>query len=548
MPDKIRMNSASEGSWAEDPQSEQAPRWDFFISYTQADRQWAEWVAWQLERVGWRVLIQAWDFVPGTNWFQGMEKGVAEADRTIALISEAYLDSEFGRLEFQSAIKKDPSGLARKLVPIRVADCRRPGLLGTIVSFDLFGLPETHAAALLLEQVEAIQAGRAKPPTTPAFPGPRDAPAFTSASPENSNRAGRQSPPLVPYSGNSSAAPEPCAVLRHGNSLSRSIRMAGMSSLCWSGDGRFLATVSGREIHIWDTTAPASPQWLTSFKDSDRGTIKVLEWSPDRRWLASGSETIGSDPVHDGWNMELWDMADPARPASVASLSRGYYRHDTGRMCWSPDARWLLACIPGRYRDPTPGMTKIALWDTAGPTGPGLRSSLPAIAVDQPLWGLLQWSPDGRWLVTSLGSVLKIWDMENPETPAQRAVIESRHPRVIDVSWSPDGRWLATGGSNNAVGLWDLSDPAEPVRRGILTDHRKAVRAVSWSPDGRWLASGGDDRTVRLWDLADPAEPVRRAALADHRRSVGTVSWSPDHRLLATGGVDGTVLLWEPPS
>jgi hypothetical protein len=39
-----------------------------FISYTLTDQQWAEWIAWVLEEEGgYRVLVQAWDFVPGTN-------------------------------------------------------------------------------------------------------------------------------------------------------------------------------------------------------------------------------------------------------------------------------------------------------------------------------------------------------------------------------------------------------------------------------------------------------------------------------------------------
>jgi hypothetical protein len=42
--------------------------WDFFISYTQADLRWAEWIAWLREEGGHRVLIQAWDFVVGSNW------------------------------------------------------------------------------------------------------------------------------------------------------------------------------------------------------------------------------------------------------------------------------------------------------------------------------------------------------------------------------------------------------------------------------------------------------------------------------------------------
>jgi hypothetical protein len=32
---------------------------DFFISYTSADLAWAEWIAWELEDVGYTTLIQA---------------------------------------------------------------------------------------------------------------------------------------------------------------------------------------------------------------------------------------------------------------------------------------------------------------------------------------------------------------------------------------------------------------------------------------------------------------------------------------------------------
>jgi hypothetical protein len=34
----------------------------FFVSYTGADRVWAEWIAWQLEEPGYQVKIEAWDF------------------------------------------------------------------------------------------------------------------------------------------------------------------------------------------------------------------------------------------------------------------------------------------------------------------------------------------------------------------------------------------------------------------------------------------------------------------------------------------------------
>ncbi|AEH08123.1 transmembrane receptor activity [Candidatus Protofrankia datiscae] len=104
-------------------------RWDFFISYTTADRKWAEWISWQLEDVGYQVLFQAWDFVPGTHWASLMHEGIQQAERTLALLSNAYLKSVYGQQEWQAALRGDPHGFERKLIPIRIEDCPRDGLV-----------------------------------------------------------------------------------------------------------------------------------------------------------------------------------------------------------------------------------------------------------------------------------------------------------------------------------------------------------------------------------------------------------------------------------
>ena len=59
---------------------------DFFISYTGADQQWAEWIAWQLEEEGYSVVLQAWDFHAGGNFVLLMQKALEEAERTIAVL------------------------------------------------------------------------------------------------------------------------------------------------------------------------------------------------------------------------------------------------------------------------------------------------------------------------------------------------------------------------------------------------------------------------------------------------------------------------------
>ena len=86
--------------------------WDFFVSYTQADRAWAEWIAWQLEGDGYRVLIQAWDMVPGTNWAHRDARRCPAGRRTVAVLSSAYLDSVFGTAEWEAAWRDDPLGEA----------------------------------------------------------------------------------------------------------------------------------------------------------------------------------------------------------------------------------------------------------------------------------------------------------------------------------------------------------------------------------------------------------------------------------------------------
>lgn len=148
-----------------------APQWHFFISYTALNRDWAEWIAWQLEAAGYRVLIQAWDFVPGAHWMSRMTDGVRGSERVLVVLSHAYLESVYGRAEWESAFQQDPGGFTRKVIPIRVEDCPRPVLLDRVVSFDLFDVPSDQAKDRLLAKIFAALEGREKPATEPLFPG-----------------------------------------------------------------------------------------------------------------------------------------------------------------------------------------------------------------------------------------------------------------------------------------------------------------------------------------------------------------------------------------
>ncbi|MGB6163925.1 MAG: TIR domain-containing protein [Pseudonocardiaceae bacterium] len=52
-----------------------------------ADERWATWIAGQLEVAGYRTLLQAWDFVPGTNFIHFMDRGVRDSAVVMAVLS-----------------------------------------------------------------------------------------------------------------------------------------------------------------------------------------------------------------------------------------------------------------------------------------------------------------------------------------------------------------------------------------------------------------------------------------------------------------------------
>ncbi|WP_239331938.1 TIR domain-containing protein [Frankia sp. CiP3] len=146
----------------------------FFISYHAADRKWAEWVGWELEEAGYQATLQHWDYLPGNHWTAYLQKAVTESRYTIALLSEAFIEKVYAQPGWENAYIQDPDGFKRKLLPVRVADCRRPGLFADIGTFDLFDVAdEASARDLLLRHVAHALTGRAKPASKPPFPGPR---------------------------------------------------------------------------------------------------------------------------------------------------------------------------------------------------------------------------------------------------------------------------------------------------------------------------------------------------------------------------------------
>lgn len=140
----------------------------YFVSYNKADRSWAEWMAWQLEESGHTAIIQAWDFVPGSNFALKMDEAAAKADKIIAVLSPQYLEAMYTQPEWAAAFAGDPTGKESKLIPVRVQDCNPAGLLKQIIYIDLVGLDEARAKREFLSKIDTR---RMRPAVAPVFPG-----------------------------------------------------------------------------------------------------------------------------------------------------------------------------------------------------------------------------------------------------------------------------------------------------------------------------------------------------------------------------------------
>jgi WD40 repeat protein len=293
-----------------------------------------------------------------------------------------------------------------------------------------------------------------------------------------------------------------------------------IQALAFSPDGRWLATGSGdKTARLWDMQA-ADPTEAGPVLRGHEGAVWTLAFSPDGRWLATGSQDATA---------RLWDLR-AADPAAAPRVLRGH-EDRVAALAFSPEGRWLAT----GSQDQT-----ARLWDmrsddpTANPIE--LKGHLDSVVA-------LAFSPDGRWLATgSWDKTVHLWDLHAADPSAHPRILRGHEDWIMALAFSPDGRWLATGSRDKTARLWDMRGDSPVGQAVVLRGHEGAITTLAFSRDGYWLATGSDDRTVGLWDIPDlAADPV---FLRGHSEPVTTLAFSPDGRWLATGSKDHTVRLW----
>jgi hypothetical protein len=120
-----------------------------YLSYVNEDRQWADWIAAVLGQAHFQVRRPA-DSVPaGSNERDEAACAAAAANRTVAVVSSAYLRSAQSQ-GVQEAMAEDPAGSNRRLIPVRVSETRASEPFADRTVLDLTRRDAIQAAEAIL--------------------------------------------------------------------------------------------------------------------------------------------------------------------------------------------------------------------------------------------------------------------------------------------------------------------------------------------------------------------------------------------------------------
>jgi TIR domain len=268
---------------------------DFFISYTNSDRKWAEWIAWELEKEDYECRIQAWDFAPGSDFVRKMREIVEATKQVLVVLSPAYLASEFATAELDAAFARDPSGTKGVVVPVRIEDFEPGGLLKSRVYIDLVGKGETEARTALIQGISASRLIRAKPAYV-AFPAP---PRFP-VNEEHVVEPPAEPPPTL----------RPTALLVQGHAIKATYELEGIAEvLIASGaDVRVLVDPSVEELAL----------------EIARGSPEVLHFSGHMNGEHVLLQDTAGNPTAMGYQAFLGLLRSAPKPARLLYLNSSF--------------------------------------------------------------------------------------------------------------------------------------------------------------------------------------------------------------------------------
>jgi uncharacterized protein with WD repeat len=231
-----------------------------------------------------------------------------------------------------------------------------------------------------------------------------------------------------------SYSPEAEAALRQSwesNSAILEGHSNGVESVCWSSDGKYLASGSAdNTIIIWDAKSGQKLKTL----EGHIFDVKSVSWSPSGKYLASGSldKTI-----------RLWDLFEDKKYSKWKNMPTNVYSSEL-----SPDGKYLARSSLNNYV-----IIKDAKSGEILKTLEGHFSIVSSVS----------WSPNGKYLVSSsYDKIVKIWDTESGLC---LQTFEMHNTYATFVGFTSDGRKIIAKYEDGVILQWDFPPLDELIEK-----------------------------------------------------------------------------------
>jgi WD40 repeat protein/serine/threonine protein kinase len=288
--------------------------------------------------------------------------------------------------------------------------------------------------------------------------------------------------------------------------MSELARFTSSSGRMWSAvfapDGKRVLTTDDKSARMWDAK---SSQLLFTMSHGD--TVHGAVFSQE----GSRIITAGADGT-----VRIWNAATGA-PVRVLTSQRSDAKQ------W----RYYSVAMSSHFVAAIDTMGRAAhVWDAD--TG----TQLAELKNDASASASLALSPSGRWLATSGGDDVRVFD-----TSTWRQVATIAGPRVRSLGFDPTGLRLAVGTYDGDASIWEVPSG---VRVRSLRDAGASVDAVAFSRDGVLVAAASRDGTEQVWDAASGG---LRTQFNSHHNKIYAVEFSVSGDLLLSAGADGAVVV-----